>query len=310
MTIIFAAVKSKTLAYLCLAGICLIWGTTFLVMRVGVTQFPPFLFAALRQITAGLIMCLFFVVIKRVKLPAPKDLGIQAFRGFLMITCGNGFVSVPSGLAAIICSTMPVVVILINVSINRNELPNFLIVVGSLVGLGGIVLVFSEYLTDFANPRYSMGIALIFVATFTWAIGSLLTQRTIQNSNPFFNTGLQMLFGGLFCLPFSFAFDNLQSITFSQEVIFALSYLIVVGSIGAFSMYAYTLSQLPLTIASLYSYVNPLVAVVLGWLILSEKLNAKIGIAFVITVVGIYLVNYGYTIQRKRILAKQIAENL
>jgi len=276
-------------------------------------QFPPFLFAALRQVTAGLIMCVFFLVIRKEKIPAPKELGIQAFRGFLMITCGNGFVSwaevsVPSGLAAIICSTMPVVVILINISINRNELPNWLIVVGTLIGLGGIVLVFSEYLADFADPRYSLGIILIFVATLTWAVGSLLTQRTIKNSNPFFNTGLQMLFGGLFCLPFSFTFDNLESITFSNEVLLALSYLIVVGSIGAFSMYAYTLSQLPLTIASLYSYVNPLVAVVLGWLVLSEKLNTKIGIAFLITVAGIYLVNYGYGVQRKRALAREADE--
>lgn len=118
-----------------------------------------------------------------------------------------------------------------------------------------------------------------------------------------------MFFGGLFCIPFSLAFDNLDMITFSQEVIFALSYLIVVGSIGAFSMYAYTLSQLPLTIASLYSYVNPLVAVVLGWLVLSEKLNAKIGIAFLITVAGIYLVNYGYTVQRRK-MTKPVSEEL
>lgn len=117
-----------------------------------------------------------------------------------------------------------------------------------------------------------------------------------------------MLFGGLFCIPFSLTFDNLENITFSQEVFFALSYLIVVGSIGAFSMYAYTLSQLPLTIASLYSYVNPLVAVVLGWLVLSEKLNAKIGFAFLITVAGIYLVNYGYAVQRKKI--KSVSEQL
>ena len=118
-----------------------------------------------------------------------------------------------------------------------------------------------------------------------------------------------MLFGGLFCIPFSLAFDNLDTITFSQEVIFALSYLIVVGSIGAFSMYAYTLSQLPLTIASLYSYVNPLVAVVLGWLVLSEKLNSKIGIAFLITVAGIYLVNYGYMVQHRK-MTKPVSEEL
>ena len=72
------------------------------------------------------------------------------------------------------------------------------------------------------------------------------------------------------------------------------------GSVAAFSMYAYTLSKLPITIASLYSYINPLVAVVLGWLVLSEKLNLKIGLAFLITVIGIYLVNYGYQRQQKK----------
>ncbi len=225
-----------------------------------------------------------------------------------MITCGNGLVSwaevvVPSGLAAIICSTMPVMVILINLSVNRSELPNWIIGFGVVTGLAGIILVFSEFLSDFANPNYRLGIILIFVATLTWAIGSILTKRTIQHSNPFLNAGLQMFFGGIFCLPFSAAFDDLSNIVWSSEVYFALSYLILAGSIAAFSMYAYTLSKLPITIASLYSYVNPLVAVVLGWIVLEEKLNLKIGIAFLVTVAGIYLVNYGYSQQKKKRLA-------
>jgi drug/metabolite transporter (DMT)-like permease len=297
--------KGNLLAYLCLAAISIIWGTTFLVMRIGVTQFPPFLFAAIRQITAGSLLCGFLLLIKGDKLPSLSTLRIQAFRGFLLITCGNGLVSwaevvVTSGLAAIICSTLPVMVILINLSINRNERPTPTIVIGSLIGLGGIVLIFSEFLSDFINPRYQIGILLIFIATLAWGIGSILTKRTIQNSNPFLNAGLQMLFGGIFCLPFSFAFDDLQHVILSNEVLFALSYLILVGSISAFSMYVYTLSKLPMTIASLYSYINPLVAVVLGWLVLDEKLNLKIGIAFLITVAGIYLVNYGYQQQKKK----------
>lgn len=109
-----------------------------------------------------------------------------------------------------------------------------------------------------------------------------------------------MFFGGLFCIPFSAGFDNLQDVVWTSEVVFALSYLILIGSVTAFSMYAYTLSKLPITIASLYSYVNPLVAVVLGWFVLEEKLNLKIGIAFLVTVTGIYLVNYGYQYQKKK----------
>lgn len=299
-------VKKETLiAYFCLAGICLIWGTTFLVMRIGVMHFPPFLFAAIRQVTAGLILCSFILFIRKETFPSFNTLRIQAFRGFLMITCGNGLVSwaevfVPSGLAAIICSTMPVMVILINLSVNRSELPNWIIGLGVVIGLSGILLVFSEFLSDFANPNYRMGIILIFIATLTWAIGSILTKRTIQNSNPFLNAGLQMFFGGLFCIPFSAGFDNLHEVMWTSEVVFALSYLILVGSITAFSMYAYALSKLPITIASLYSYVNPLVAVVLGWFVLEEKLNLKIGIAFLVTVTGIYLVNYGYQHQKKK----------
>jgi drug/metabolite transporter (DMT)-like permease len=299
-------VKKETLiAYFCLAGICLIWGTTFLVMRIGVMQFPPFLFAALRQIPAGLLLCGFLILAKSEKLPSLNELRIHAFRGFLMITCGNGLVSwaevlVPSGLAAIICSTMPVVVILINLTINRTEFPNWIIVLGVLIGLCGILLVFSEYLSEFANPGYRLGILFIFVATIAWAVGSVLTKQRANKSNPFFNAGMQMLFGGLFCLPLSFAFDDLSNVIVSSEVVYALLYLSLIGSIAAFSMYAYTLAKLPITIASLYSYVNPLVAVVLGWLVLSEKLNMKIGLAFLITVLGIYLVSYGYQRQQKK----------
>lgn len=274
-------------------------------MRIGVMSFPPFLFAAIRQIIAGLLLSGFLFLVKKESFPSWNVLRIQAFRGFLLITCGNGLVSwaevfVPSGLAAIICSTMPVMVILINLTVNRSELPNWIITLGVFIGLSGIVLVFSEYLADFANPSYRMGIILIFLATLTWAIGSMLTQRKNISTNPFLNAGMQMLFGGFFCLPFSFLFDDLNNVVITSEVVLALSYLIIVGSVAAFSMYAYTLSKLPITIASLYSYINPLVAVVLGWLVLSEKLNLKIALAFLITVLGIYLVNYGYQRQQKK----------
>jgi len=299
-------VKRETfIAYLCLAGICLIWGTTFLVMRIGVLQFPPFLFAACRQIIAGTLMVLFLIIVKGEKFPSWNAVRIQTFRGFLMITCGNGLVSwaevvVPSGLAAIICSTMPVIVILINLTVNRSELPNWIIIVGVIIGLAGILLVFSEYLSDFANPNYLAGIILIFIATLTWAIGSLLTKRKNYDTNPFLNAGMQMLLGGLLCLPFSFVFDDLSHVMVTSEVVFALSYLIVMGSVAAFSMYTYVLAKLPITIGSLYAYINPLVAVILGWLILSEKLNVKISVAFLITVLGIYLVNFGYQRQQRK----------
>lgn len=103
-----------------------------------------------------------------------------------------------------------------------------------------------------------------------------------------------MLFGGLFCFPLSLLFDNYSIMNWSMETLYPLLYLVLVGSVAAQAMYSYTLANLPLTIASMYSYINPLVAVILGSLVLSEKLNGKIAIAILITISGIYLVNRGY----------------
>jgi drug/metabolite transporter (DMT)-like permease len=111
------------------------------------------------------------------------------------------------------------------------------------------------------------------------------------------NAGLQMFFGGLFVLPMSLAFDDLTAVTWSAEAVYSLLYLIVFGSVIAYTCYSYSLRKLPMTIVSLYAYVNPLVAVVLGWLVLNEKLNMQIGIAILITVAGIYIVNRGYQLR-------------
>jgi len=180
-------------------------------------------------------------------------------------------------------------------------LPNGLIVVGVLTGLAGILLVFSEHLADFAIANYQLGIIMILIASFGWAIGSILIKRSGHQSNPMMNAGLQMFFGGLWCFIFSSLFDDLRVIHWQAGTFYSLGYLIVFGSVAAFSMYAYVLNNLPIIIAALYSYVNPLVAVILGWLILDERLNLKIGFAIVITVLGIYLVNRGYQLKNRKV---------
>ncbi|MEK6782685.1 MAG: EamA family transporter [Bacteroidota bacterium] len=301
------------LAYLCLAGICLIWGTTFLAIRIGVKDFPPFLFAAIRQISAGLLLSAFVALTQKPNHLTLKYLTQMAVMGFLMITLSNGLVSwaevfVDSGIAAIICSLMPVLVILINLSVNRSELPNSMIIVGVIIGLVGIVLIFSEHLQNFTNSNYTIGILLIFIATVSWAVGSILVRRVNQNSNLFQNAGIQMIFGGVWCLPLSFLFDDLTFVHWTSATLYSLVYLSIFGSAIAYVLYYYAISKLPMTIASLYSYINPLVAVVLGWLVLDEKLNLKIGAAFIVTVTGIYIVNRGYQqIQKNRNLKKTAA---
>lgn len=263
------------------------------------------MFAAIRQISAGLLLSAIVLVTQKPKLPAFSYFVQMAFMGFLMITLSNGLVSwaevfVDSGIAAIICSLMPVLVILINLSIDRSELPNSTIVTGVIIGLVGIVIIFSEHLQNFTNPNYTIGILLIFIATVSWAVGSILVRKSNQNSNLVQNAGLQMIFGGLWCLPLSLVFDDLTIIQWTSTTIYSLVYLSIFGSALAYVLYYYAISKLPMTIASLYSYINPLVAVLLGSLILDEKLNLKIGLAFMVTVAGIYLVNRGYMLVRKK----------
>jgi drug/metabolite transporter (DMT)-like permease len=226
----------------------------------------------------------------------------QAIAGFLMISLGNGLVAwaevnIPSGIAAIICSLMPVMVIVINLTINKGERPTLPIIFGVVLGLIGIIMIFGENMSDLSKPEYILGIAMIFVAVVSWAGASIWLKKHSENSNPFLNAGLQMFFGGVWLGVLSLFFDDLSVIHWSTEAVYSMIYLIIFGSIIAYACYSYVLRKLPMTIVSLYAYVNPLVAVMLGWLVLDEKLNTRIGVAILITVAGIYIVNRGYQLR-------------
>lgn len=290
------------LPYLALAAVCVIWGTTYLALRIAVLHFPPFLFTAMRQIAAGLMLLVVMFAIRKAKFPSAEHLWRQAVGGFFMISMGNGLVAwgemhIPSGIAAIICSLMPVVVILMNVAVHRDEKPTLPIGVGVVLGLTGVVMIFGQHLEDFSKSQYILAIVSIFSAVIAWAGGSIWIKKRNTDTNPFVNAGLQMLFGGLFMIPFSLAFDDMSRISWAPDVAWSLLYLIIFGSLIAYASYAYALRKLPMTIVSLYAYINPLVAVVLGWLVLGEKLNARICIAMAITIAGIYIVNKGYQLR-------------
>ncbi len=288
--------------YLALVAVCIIWGTTYLALRIAVVHFPPFLFTALRQTIAGVLLIGIIVSTAKPLWPSRDHVIRQAIGGFFMISLGNGLVAwsevhIPSGIAAIICSLMPVMVILINLSINRDERPTLPIFLGALIGMAGIVIIFGENVAEFSKSEYLVGIFMTLLAVLSWAGGSIWIKKYHAESNPFFNAGLQMFFGGLFLFPVSLVFDDLTQVKWSGEALYSLLYLIVFGSILAYASYMYALKKLPMTIVSLYAYINPLVAVVLGWLILDEKLNFKILFAILITVAGIYIVNRGYQLR-------------
>ncbi len=295
--------KDLLTAYIALGAICIIWGTTYVALRIGVLHFPPFLFVVIRQLISGIALAGFAMIFARAPLPSRENIVRQAIAGFFMISMGNGLVAyaevlIPSGVAAIICSLMPMMVILINLTINKEEKPTMPILIGVLVGLVGIVMIFAEHISDFSKIEYQVGIFLIFAAVVSWAGASVWLKKKNSEGNLFLNAALQMFFGGLWLVPCTLLFDDLSSVNWSLEAGISLAYLIIFGSIIAYACYSYTLRKLPMTILSLYAYVNPVVAVMLGWLILNEKLNLVIAMAIGVTVAGIYIVNRGYFLSK------------
>ena len=296
--------QQSVLAFLALAAVCIIWGTTYLALRIGVTEFPAFLFSAFRLLAAGGLLIGVMLTFGKLKFPEWRTIRIQALAGFFMFTMGNGLVGwaeihVSSGLAAIMSSMIPIWVILLNMKLSEDEKPNFPMIAGMLIGLGGIVMIFGQHLTEFSSAAYQLGIFAMFVANISWAGGSVWIKKKNQDTNLFLNAGLQMLFGGLFLMPPSFLFDDYSKFVFTAPVVYSLIYLILVGSIVAYICFTYAIKKLPVTIVSLYAYINPLVAVFLGWLILDEKFSLRIFIAMLITVAGVYLVNKGYQLRKE-----------
>lgn len=292
-------------AYIALVFICIAWGTTYLAIRVGVLHYPPFLFAGVRQLVAGVILVSIGYMVNRNTGLNKQAIIRQMIMGLLMLTIGNGGVTwaekyIPSGIAALLCSLMPIFAVLFNLLSSGREKLNTAIGFGMLLGFCGVGLIFRQNISDLANPQYLGGIIGILIATSGWALGSTLNKRHGKAVNPLFNSGMQLAFGGVFMLIISPVADDLTGFQlWNTDGLLALLYLIVFGSVLAYAAYMYVLDVLPVGIATIYAYINPLIAVLAGYLFLHEELNIYIGLAFVTILVSVFLVNRGYRQQHK-----------
>ncbi len=295
----------QTKAYLAVVFICIVWGTTYLAIRVGIRHYPVFLFAGVRQTVAGIILMIGALVINKNKDLSMKNILRQMLVGFLMLTIGNGLVTlgmrfIPSGISAMLCSMMPIFAVLLNLFSSKKDHFNSMIGLGLLLGTCGVALIFRHNIADVAQPAYLGGIFLTLVATASWALGSLVNKKQGALTNPFFNSGLQLLFGGIFMLMISPFADNYTGFQlWNTEGLLALVYLITFGSAIAYAAYMFALSVLPVGIATIYSYVNPLIAVLAGYLFLHEDMNIYTGLAFITIVVSVFVMNKGYRAQHK-----------
>lgn len=293
--------SKNALAYGALFIVCLVWGTTYFAIRIGVETFPPFLFSAIRQVIAGGVLLLGLKLTGNLDV-SRSDIVYQSVPGILMVALGNGVIGwceryISSGLAALILSLIPVFVVVISYLFRfEKRKPSFLIVSGLFLGCLGIVLIFRDNLKDIANPEYFMGMLIAFGACLAWASGSIFAKyKTPGSKNVLQNAALQLFSGGIALFVFSVFLDDYSELkTVTASSIWALIYLIVLGSVLAYSCFVYALKHLPIGISSLYAYINPFIAVLLGFFLLNETITTVTLWALGATLGGVYCINKGY----------------
>ncbi len=289
----------RTRAFLALAAICIIWGTTYTAIKFAVHDFPPFLLVGIRQSIAGMLLMSWAFASGKTHIPNRAYIWKQGLTGIATITGGNGFITwamqfVPSGLSAVIGSLTPVFVLAINWLWRGPERINAYMIAGVLLGFSGLGIIFSDGWKDFANPAYAWGIAGCFGSCFTWSLGTVMSKRfNSKDVSPIMNAGLQITAGGIGGFTLSALFDKTHQIQHHAASWLAVLYLGVIGSALAFTLYMYVLKHLSATVASLYTYINPVVAILLGWLLLGEHLSWQEGVGMGLTIVGVWLANQG-----------------
>jgi len=291
-----AAARSKPLAYAAFITVCLIWGTTYFAITVALDTVPVLLLAGLRWMFAGVVMSALMLATGR-GLPRPALWGPLLLLGFLMNVVGNGFVVyaqqyVASGLTAVLIATTPFWSALIERLLPSGERFSRRALTGLGLGFTGIViLVWPEMTNGGAGGRaFIVGVIAIQLACVGWVIGTSYARRHELGDNPFRSTALQMVFSGTMLLTAATINGDWSHLSFTPRTIVAMLYLSIAGSLVAYSAYIYAIQHLPLSLVSLYAYINPMIAVTLGTLFLAEPFSTRIGISAALVLAGTWIV--------------------
>lgn len=278
--------RASLVAWVSLLIVWVVWGSTYLAIRVGVETMPPLLMAAARNLVAGVIMFPAAMGARRRAIRTGQPLSRWPNRkewlgcatvGVLLLVAngavGIGEKTIPSGLAALLVATVPLWLLGIDAVLNHARLGRGP-VAGLALGLVGVGLL--SGLGGGAGRVSVVGVIIILVAAFTWALGTIMARRVTIPSSPALASGMELLCGGAALLVLSAAageFGSVHVARISTGSWLALGYLIVVGSIVAFSAYGIAVRALPTATVATYAYVNPVIAVLLGTLILNERLT-------------------------------------
>ena len=290
--------SSKNTVFIILAffSIYVIWGSTYLLNKIAVSELPPFMLASIRFMTAGILIFIIVKLMGKSLAITKRQLVNTTIAGFLFLTIGNGVIVwalkyVDSGFAALEISAQPLVVLIL-MRVFQGKKIKAMSVLGVILGVIGIFLLISQ--NQVVSKEGSIiGMVMIFCCMISWASGSLFVGNADLPSNYFVNTGYQMLIGGFILLLGSLMFGETWSLpnVWSEKVQWSMILLIIFGSIVAFTSFNFLLQKVSPDKVATSTYVNPIIALLLGWYFLNEEISTQSIVAAVVLLTGVYFIN-------------------
>jgi drug/metabolite transporter (DMT)-like permease len=283
---------------LSLLMVAVVWGTTYLGIRVAVETIPAWYITTVRQGLASLLILIFLLYKKQLAWIGKENLKLQFIPAVLMIVVANGFTTiaektVPSGLTSILSALSPLVVFLGSTMIGLQK-STFKGFVGVFIGFLGVVFIFRDGLGDILDPNYKIGILFLSIAILSWSTGMIYTKLHVHKSNNialnlFYQFSIATVIQFVLALIFN---PNVDVSTWSSRSIIATLYLAIFGSVIAFFCYHYAIKRVSAIQVSVLNYVNTIIAVFLGWLLLDEVIKLDFVIATILIILGVFITNY------------------
>lgn len=298
--------SDKAKGYFALFITSIVWGTTWVVSKIGVSIMPPMQLVYLRQFFGGIIFVGFFLLFKKLPIPSAKQFRWLFFMSIIMFVSANGLSTwgvkyIPPGLGALIGSLYPLVVVILERLFFKNKQANAATFFGLILSIAGIVLIFSKNNFSNNNPHFLLGVLLSITAMVSWSFGTILMARNKLEINPYYGIGWQMLISSAMIFIFmQFTNNTIPLAEIPTNAWLAIVYLVVLGSLIAFVAFIYSMKKLPTSIASLYAYINPIVATIIGIVVFKDHINKFTTIGMIITIGGVFMVNN--SIKKKEII--------
>jgi hypothetical protein len=303
--------SQKTKIFISLGIVYIVWGSTYLGVKIALHTLPPMLISFTRFLIGGSLLFV-FTLLRGQGMPTLQETSNAAFIGVLLSGVGNcavayALMKMPSGLVALLVATLPAWMILLDFLFFSNEKPSIIGIIGLVLGLVGMAVLLNPSQQIGQQEVPVLAALIVFLGSIAWAFGSLKSPYLVL-PNSLQSTAIQMVVGGCFSLIMSIVFEKNQFQAFQNmttETYLAMIYLVLIGSYVGYTAYVWLINHAPPQLIATYAYVNPVVAIFLGWIFLDERLTSRSMLASAIILSGVIMMTLGRKRRPKEIEIQQ-----